>query len=312
MEPERPTAVVVGGANMDIKAWSTLPLVPATSNPGTTVVAPGGVGRNVAENLARLGTPVHLVAVVGSDLLGDQLVAATAAAGVHVEQVTRGVHPTGTYTALLDADGELLVAVSDMAATDALAPADVDAAADLIAGAALVVLDGNLAPATIGCALDLAAASGIRVVLEPVSVPKAVRLADQLRPGRRVYAATPNVDELAALTGRATGTDDQVSDAVRALHDAGVELVWVRLGDRGSLLSGPGVLEALPAAAAATVRDVTGAGDAMLAAFCHAVLGGAAPVDAAAYGHAAAALTVASPHTVRPDLTDQLVESVRA
>ena len=303
--------MVVGGANMDVKAWSTHPLVPATSNPGTTVVAPGGVGRNVAENLARLGTPVHLVAAVGTDLLGDQLVAATAAAGVRVEHVRRGAHPTGTYTAVLDADGELLVAVSDMAATDALAPADVHAAEHLIAGAALLVLDGNLAPETIGCALDLAASSRVRVVLDPVSVPKAGRLAGRLRPGRPVYAVTPNVDELAALTGRATGTDDQVRDAVRALHDAGVELVWVRLGDRGSLLSGPGVLETLPALApAAAVRDVTGAGDAMLAAFCHAVLGGAAPADAAAYGHAAAALTVASPHTVRPDLTDRLVESL--
>lgn len=292
---------------MDVKAWSTDPVVPATSNPGTTVVAPGGVGRNVAENLARLGTPVHLVAAVGADLLGDQLVAATAAAGVDVEHVRRGTHPTGTYTAVLDADGELLVAVSDMVATDALAPADIHAAGELIAGAALLVLDGNLAPETVGCALDLASLSRVRVVLEPVSVPKAARLAGQLRSGRPLYAATPNADELAALTGRPTGTDDQRRDAIRALHDAGVELVWARLGDRGSLLSGPGVLEALPAAAATEVRDVTGAGDAMLAAFCHAVLGGAAPVDAAAYGHAAAALTVASPHTVRPDLTDRLV-----
>ena len=305
--------MVVGGANMDVKAWSTRPLVPATSNPGTTVVAPGGVGRNVAENLARLGTPVHLVAAVGTDLLGDQLVAATAAAGVRVDHVRRGGHPTGTYTAVLEADGELVVAVADMAATDALAPADVRAAGDVIAGAALLVLDGNLAPGTIGCALDLAASSRTRVVIEPVSVPKAGRLAGQLRPGRPVYAATPNAAELAALTGRATGTDDQVRDAVRALHDAGVELVWARLGDRGSLLSGPGVFESLPASApAASVRDVTGAGDAMLAAFCHAVLGGAAPAEAAAYGHAAAALTVASPYTVRPDLTGRLVESLLA
>jgi len=303
--------VVVGGANMDVKAWSTHVLVPSTSNPGTTVVAPGGVGRNVAENLARLGTPVHLVAAVGPDLLGDQLIAATAAAGVHVDHVRRGVHPTGTYTAVLDADGELAVAVSDMAATDALAPADVHAAGDLIAGAALLVLDGNLAPETVGCALDLAAAAAVRVVLEPVSVPKAARLAGRLRSGRPVYAVTPNVDELAALTGRPTGTDEQVRDAMQTLHGAGVELVWVRLGERGSLLSGPGVVEALPAPAAA-VRDVTGAGDAMLAAFCHAVLGGAAPTDAAAYGHAAAALTVASPHTVRPDLTDRLVASLLA
>ena len=61
---------------------------------------------------------------------------------------------------------------------------------------------------------------------------------------------------------------------------------------------------------ATEVLDVTGAGDSMLAAFCHALLGGATPADAAAYGQAAAALTVASPHTVRPDLTDELVRSL--
>ena len=44
--------------------------------------------------------------------------------------------------------------------------------------------------------------------------------------------------------------------------------------------------------------------------FCHALLAGATPVEAAAYGHAAAALTIASPHTVRPDLTDALVRSL--
>ena len=62
----------------------------------------------------------------------------------------------------------------------------------------------------------------------------------------------------------------------------------------------------------ATVVDVTGAGDAMLAAFCHALLAGDDPAGAAAYGHAAAALTIASPHTVRPDLTDRLVRSTSA
>ena len=52
--------------------------------------------------------------------------------------------------------------------------------------------------------------------------------------------------------------------------------------------------------------DVTGAGDAMLAAFCHRLLAGATLADAAAYGHEAAALTVASPHTVVPDLGERM------
>ncbi|MCW2772370.1 MAG: PfkB domain protein [Nocardioides sp.] len=306
---EEPAVVVVGGANMDVKARSTRAAVPATSNPGTGSMAAGGVGRNIAENLARLGTRTHLVAAIGSDGLGDQVLAATSGAGVHVEHVRRSARATGTYTAVLDADGELVVAVADMAATDELSPEQVNAARDLVAAASLVVLDGNLSTATLGFALDLATAAGARVLLEPVSVPKAAALAHLVDADRPLFAITPNRDELAALTDLPTRTDRQVQRATQALHDRGVELVWVRLGDRGSLLSsadGSTELAAVPA----EVADVTGAGDAMLAAFCHALLTGSDPAAAAAYGHAAAALTVASPHTVRPDLTDRLVRSL--
>ena len=83
------SAVVIGGANMDVKARSGRPVVAGTSNPGHVVRSPGGVGRNVAENLARLGTPTVLVAAVGSDAVGDELLAATSAAGVDVTFVRR-------------------------------------------------------------------------------------------------------------------------------------------------------------------------------------------------------------------------------
>ncbi|MGB0101358.1 MAG: PfkB family carbohydrate kinase, partial [Nocardioides sp.] len=161
----------------------------------------------------------------------------------------------------------------------------------------------------LGLALDLATAAGARVVLEPVSVPKAAALASLVTSAHPLHAITPNRDELAALTDLPTRTDRQVERAVQALHDRGVEIVWVRLGADGSLLSTPEGAQRL-AAVAADVADVTGAGDAMLAGFCHALLTGEEPDEAASYGHAAAALTVASPHTVRPDLTDRLVRSL--
>ncbi|MCW2765825.1 MAG: PfkB domain protein, partial [Nocardioides sp.] len=305
---EEPPVVVIGGANMDVKARSARTAVPATSNPGTASMTAGGVGRNIAENLARLGTRTHLVAAVGSDGLGDQVLAATSGAGVHVEHVRRSARATGTYTAILDADGELVVAVADMTATDELSPEHVSAARDLIATAGLVVLDGNLAPATLALALDLATAAGVRVLLEPVSVPKATALAHLVEPGRPLFAITPNRDELTALTGLPSRTERQLRSAARSLHDRGVAYVWVRLGARGSLLSGAGEqvhLDATPA----DVVDVTGAGDAMLAAFCHALLAGDGPQEAASYAHAAAAVTIASAHTVRPDLTDRLVKA---
>ena len=216
-----------------------------------------------------------------------------------MSRVRRGPHPTGTYVAVLDTDGELVVAVADMAATEALGPEEVDAAADVIGDADLVVLDGNLGTRTLSRALELCAARGSRVVLDPVSVPKAAALAGLLSARTPLLAMTPNGDELAALGG-----------TEQSLHDRGVELVWTRLGAAGSRLSGPGgVLDVAPVLATEVV-DVTGAGDSMLAAFCHALLAGERPARAAAYGQAAAALTVASPHTVRPDLTAELVRSL--
>jgi pseudouridine kinase len=281
-----PLVVVVGGANVDVKARTTHALVSATSNPGTVVRTPGGVGRNVAENLARLGSRVALLSTVGSDPDGDWLVEETAAAGVDVSPVLRGGR-TGRYVAVLDADGGLVVGVSDMAATDALGPDVLDV--DLIRSADLVVVDGNLPATTVDAVLEL----GVRVVIDPVSVAKARRISPLLTRTRPVYAITPNEDELAAL-----GT-------VAELHARGVEVVWVRRGPAGSLLSTPDGETSLEAPQATPI-DVTGAGDAMLAAFCHRLLSGFSLTDAAAYGHKAAALTVASPHTVRPDLGERM------
>ena len=306
---ESPGVVVIGGANVDVKARSSAPATPETSNPGRASMTPGGVGRNIAENLARLGTRTHLVSVVGRDPLGDTLLSQTAASGVRLEHVTRTDVSTGTYTAVLDSDGELVIAVASMAATDELGPERVDAARDLIATAGLVVVDGNVRLDTMEHALDLAAAAGVRAIVEPVSVPKARALSPCLIGERPLFAITPNRDELAALTDLPTGTDRQVARAATSLHDRGVQLVWVRLGERGSVLSRAGSEPVTVPAVPTQVEDVTGAGDAALAAFCHALLSGEEPESAASFGHAAASLTIASTHTVRPDLTERLVRS---
>jgi pseudouridine kinase len=297
-----PGAVVLGGAVWDIKARSTAAITLHTSNPSTATRTPGGVGRNIAENLARLGGRVQLLAAVGGDEAGRELLARTAEAGVDVGHVIISPHPTGSYLAALDIDGELVVGLSDMAATDAL---DVIALAryqDCIAQAGVVVVDGNLSAPVIEWALIVAAHAGVPVVVEPVSVAKATRLAPVLGPARPVFAIKPNLDELGALTaGPVADNQEAIIAAAAILLDRGVSHVWVSRGARGSLLIGPdGTVATEPAGG--EVVDVTGAGDAMTAGFVHALLGGADPASAVRRGQVAAELTVASNQTVRPDL----------
>ncbi|MBB5235883.1 pseudouridine kinase [Deinococcus budaensis] len=302
--PENPArVVVVGGANMDVKARLLGPAVPGTSNPGTASQAPGGVARNVAENLARLGVPAHLIAAVGGDAPGDLLLRETAAAGVDVRSVLRLSGPTGSYTAVLDESGELLIAVAAMDATDALTPAALNDRLGVLRGSAWAVADGNLSAETLTHLLSLCTQVDVPLVFEPVSVPKGARLLPALRGGLAPHTVTPNVAELAALVGRdVPDTPGDLRGAVDELHGLGVQAVWVRRGERGSLLSTGGHVTELPALPA-QVCDVTGAGDAMLAAYLAALLAGETPAEAARHGHAAAALTVESLHAVSPTLT---------
>lgn len=315
VRPEGGSVLVVGGAVLDAKVRISVPVVMGSSNPGTSTSTVGGVGRNIAENLARLGTPTSLVAPIGDDLAGRTVIARTEAAGVQCRHLVTSPHPTGTYSAVLDDAGDLLVAVADMRATDELTVADLGGVPQLLAGVEALVVDANLGADVLRWLLRAAADARVPAFFEPVSVAKATDTAPALDGSAPVHTVTPNVDELAALVGSpVTDGDDpaEVVAAARALHERGVDHVWVRRGIRGSLLSiagddGAASRVVLVDAPEAVVEDVTGAGDAMTAGYVQALLQGEDPVAAARFGQVVAALTVASTETVRADLTAALV-----
>jgi len=85
----RARVVVVGGANVDIIAASAGPMVPRASNPGRIRISPGGAGRNIAENLARLGVATKLLAAVDAHPMTDAALRQAEEAGVDVSGVVR-------------------------------------------------------------------------------------------------------------------------------------------------------------------------------------------------------------------------------
>ena len=104
---DQPFVVVVGGANIDICGSPGVPLRMGDSNPGTVTSSPGGVARNVAENLARLGVDCRLITAVGNDHHGDLLCDQGRAAGIDMRHVMRlDAAPTSTYVSVLDNSGD--------------------------------------------------------------------------------------------------------------------------------------------------------------------------------------------------------------
>jgi pseudouridine kinase len=310
--PDRRPVVCVGAANLDRKLRSTAPLVPGTSNPASAVESFGGVARNIAENLARLGAQVALLTAIGNDSSGAALLADAEALGID----TRGTlkledAASGTYTAVLDQHGEMVVALADMALYDRFDPDAVASRQAQLAAAALVVADLNLPLDTVDALVRSARRPGAALVLVAVSEPKMARLPRDLD---GVGLLILNAGELATRVGRTLAHADEIAAAMREVQAQGVRDLVVTQGAAGVLLTTPERIVHLPAPEAEVV-DVTGAGDAFAAAVCWSLLqeseqrrGDPDALELACRrGLALSALTLGVAETVYPGITPELL-----
>lgn len=277
---------VIGGANVDLCGTPAGPVVPRDSNPGRVRISAGGVGRNIAESLARLGLPVRLVCALGHDEHGDFIARRCRQAGV---DISLALYPPGAatscYLCLNDRQGDLLLAVSDMAICEALTPQALEKVLPLISDSALCVLDANLPPESIEY---LAARLSAPLAADPVSAVKAPRLRPALA---RMAAIKPNLNEAQAITGLSAQRVG-IPAVARALYELGAQRVFLSLGADGAYYLDAAGGAALPCVPGPVV-DTTGCGDAFLAAALEGVVRGLPGLQAARRALAAAAIKAA-------------------
>jgi len=267
----------IGGASVDEKFHLDLAPAAATSNPARRVSGFGGVARNVAENLARMGADVALVSAIGRDFPGEAVRAGLRTAGVDTAGIVRsGDHPTGSYVAIIAPDGELTIGVSDLSAVEALAPDDIGRAWPLIASADYVFADCNLNAGTLERVIASCGAARLRLALDAVSIAKSARLPGDLR---NVDVLFCNTAEAPSCTGR------------------GARALVVTDGPRPVVVYRSELTETIPVRPVAAV-DVTGAGDSLIAATLGRLCAGDDLVAAVHAGVDAAARTVGSLATV--------------
>lgn len=292
-----PRVIVIGGANVDIKGRASGSFVGLTSNPGEVTVSVGGVGRNIAENLARLGMDVSLLTVLGADANGRLVREATETAGVDMSLALTGPGATGTYLVILDRNGELQSAINDMQNIEWLRPRHLEAVAPGLMAADMLVADCNIDTSCLEWLCQFAARHGLRLLIEPVSVPKAKKLL-RFRRDQSVFAVTPNALQLEAMTN-----EDNLPQALGKLHAMGFENIVMHHGAKGAIASSPeGQFDVAPVRAS-EISDVTGAGDAAVAGLVAGILEGLPLLKAAALGQAAASVKLASRHSVSAELS---------
>jgi pseudouridine-5'-phosphate glycosidase/sugar/nucleoside kinase (ribokinase family) len=327
---QRSRVVVMGGSVLDYIAKPTNDLIIGTSNATLTTESDGGVARNIAETLGRLGSRPTLYTAVGADARGSAMLSRLRENNCEVVvSPAKADDRTPTYLAVLNRDGDLHVACADMDAMKRIEPLDQSA----MEGVEILILDSNPPLNVLQRTARLAFESGVKVLWEPTSVPKASILSQEDKFISCLSYATPNLDELLAMdTGDANPEKSRVCEAFskkltskevlpllseimfRVVNrmDIGACLL-VTLGRNGIAMversrhgRNPEFSHFL--ADNIVVANATGAGDSLTGAFVHAILLGKTPEEAVRFGVQAARLSLeCSGAAVSPEVSQLII-----
>ena len=195
----------VGGAHIDTRGRILGDTVSPWANAAEVRRVPGGTACNVARNLGHLGIPVVLFSIIGDDEQGRILLDEFDSTGVDTSRMlSGGRRPTGIYVQIVDREERRVVAVADMEIYELLDEPWAARTVPLLAPYDTWVIDANLPAAALARIVE--GAGSARVVVDPVSVPKA----------RRVEPVLGQIDVLLAGRGEATllaGIDEETSAA---------------------------------------------------------------------------------------------------
>ena len=321
--------IVIGGAVIDIvaKPADGSQLITGTSNPGSCREADGGVARNVAEVLGRLGCRPVLYTAVGDDDRGKGLMKRFVELGGKDRSHVVPSMGTATYLAVLDGAGDLRNAVADMQVFEHMPiPTSMS-----LRSAQFLVMDANPPIHVLEEIAEIAREYGVKVCFEPTSVPKARLVSENAKLLSYISYAFPNLDELMAMADCITDVpgwmeadllkmpnlrheESAAAIVLQHMHPSEACLV-VTMGLRGVLLATKEGEERrfqhFPVKDMVTVTNATGAGDSLCGAFIAALIYGKSHFDAVHCGMEAAKLSVQTEESaVAPNLA-QLLEKLR-
>lgn len=281
-----PRILGVGGAHVDRRGQVNGAYVPGASNPGTMREDIGGGAFNALRNAVRRGAAGAMVSLRGGDRAGDSVAAAIAADGIEDLSAVFLDRSTPSYTALLDADGDVIAGLADMGLYDMafakqLRRSKLREAAVAADG---ILCDANLPAAALERLVQIAGATPLFAIA--ISPAKAVRLEGIVG---RLACLYMNRREATALAGDGEASGAQLADKLR---DKGLRAGVVTAGGAPVLGFDAKGAFAIDPPAPRRVVDVTGAGDALAGATTVAMLRGLHLAEALREGVAAATLTI--------------------
>ncbi len=302
MQCTEPYVLVFGVSICDIFGFTNNNYCPCDSNPGRVKVSYGGVCRNIAENMGRVGVATKMISVVGDDDKGRGMMEHAKKTGVDMDHslIVKG-GATPTYLAILDEKGEMMAAVVDEGIIHEMTTEFMDSKAEHIRGAEYVILDAD--NAEIAEHLVTQYKGDTRFILDPVSTKRAATV-KHLIP--YFHTIKPNRLEAEVLCGFPINSLEDVREAGRYFIEQGVQNVFISLDAEGTYYH-TGTEEGLICAKNVKVVNVTGAGDAFVAGVGYGYMKQLPTRDMVKYAIAMSTMTIACEETIYPGICEDKV-----
>lgn len=295
---------VIGGVNMDIGGTPKDTLVLNDSNPGKVSLSPGGVSRNIAENLRRLGINVELITIFGNDGYAHSIKRNCYSLGIGVEySETIEDGRTSTYLFINNHLGDMEVGISDMEIYKHMTPEYLSIRLDLINDSTACVLDTNIPTESLKYLMDNVT---VPIFLDTVSTKKTKKIAPFIH---NIFALKPNRIEAEILSGIEINSEKDYKTATDIILNKGIERVYLSLGADGVYYNN-GEVQGHHKALPGEIVNATGSGDSFIAAVLWSYLNGLSFEDSTKAGISAAHICSMSESTVSKDISADNIKNI--
>ena len=300
-------ALVFGISIYDIFGFSYAEYRAYDSNPGKVKVSCGGVCRNIAENMSRVGVNTKFISILGDDEKGSEILRRARKVGLDMEDslIIEG-GSTPTYLAILDEHGEMVSAVVDTKLANQFSHEELDKRAEIIENSEYMFLGADNPPFVEYLVSKYQGKT--KFVLDPVSAAKAKRVEHLLH---YFHTIKPNRHEAEVLCGFEIKTYEDVKKAGAHLRGLGIQNIFISL-DVDGVYYNNGEQEGVIKAACTDVKNVTGAGDAFVAGLGAGYMANKTIKETVKYAISMSNITIAHEETINPELTNQKVEDYLA
>ncbi len=292
--------VVVGNVFVDFKGFPEGAYIPAGRNAGRVEIVHGGVGRNVAEDIANVELRPRFVSMVDNTAQGAEVLRKLQNHKVDTKYISVVPDGMGIWLAVMDNQGDVLASISKRPEMEAMRKLLAEQGDAIFSDANSIVIEIDVDKDVACLTFDYAEKYGIPTYALVANMSIALQRRDLIQ---RTACFICNIQEAGIFFAddfSGLEPEEMAEELQKRVEAGGLRSMVVTMGSRGAVWAEAGGLFGVCPAVPVTVCDTSGAGDAFCAGVSIGLSYGKSLADACAIGTRLASATITVPESVCP------------